>query len=125
MNKSYKSFIWTKKDALNANVKKLANDRKLTTEEFINKANIIHNNKYNYSKVKYDKSYIKVEIICPEHGSFWQAPNHHLSGEGCLICNSSKGELLIQNILNKYNIPFEREVTFKVDEIIKKKQKGI
>lgn len=103
----------------------MANDRKLTTEEFINKANIIHNNKYNYSKVKYDKSYIKVEIICPEHGSFWQAPNHHLSGEGCLICNSSKGELLIQNILNKYNIPFEREVTFKVDEIIKKKQKGI
>ena len=28
----------------------------------------------------------KVCIICPEHGEFWQTPNAHLSGQGCLYC---------------------------------------
>ena len=38
--------------------------KKLTTEEFIEKAIKIHGNKYNYNKVEYKKSYIKIMIIC-------------------------------------------------------------
>lgn len=29
---------------------------------------------------------MKVCIICPEHGEFWQAPSNHLSGHGCPKC---------------------------------------
>jgi very-short-patch-repair endonuclease len=56
------------------------------TEEFIAKANKLFNNKYDYSKVDYSNNRTKVEIICPEHGSFLKTPNNHLNGQGCPIC---------------------------------------
>ena len=43
-----------------------------TKDEFIKKANEIHNNKYDYSKVNYIDSRLKISIICPEHGEFKQ-----------------------------------------------------
>ena len=46
----------------------------------------IHNNKYDYSKVKYIKTKAKVCIMCPEHGEFWQTPYNHLIGKGCPKC---------------------------------------
>jgi len=61
---------------------------KLTTEEFIQKAIVIHGNKYNYSKVDYKKSSEKVKIICPIHGEFEQRPNNHLQGKICNICGN-------------------------------------
>ena len=57
--------------------------KKLTLKDFINKANLIHNNKYDYSKVEYVNSKTKVCIICPKHGEFWQTPRSHLIGQGC------------------------------------------
>ena len=57
------------------------------TEEFIKEANIIHNGKYDYSKVEYSRAHSKVCIICPEHGEFWQEPNQHLKGYGCPKCS--------------------------------------
>ena len=62
--------------------------RKLTTQEFIKKAKKIHSDKYDYSKVEYIKSGLKVCIICPKHGEFWQIANSHLQGQGCPECNS-------------------------------------
>ena len=38
------------------------------TKEFIEKAIKIHGDKYDYSKVEYEKSSEKVIIICNEHG---------------------------------------------------------
>ena len=60
--------------------------RKLTTEEFIEKAREVHGDKYDYSKVRYVNSQTKVCIICPEHGEFWQEANSHLQGSGCSKC---------------------------------------
>ena len=45
---------------------------KLTTESCIVKANLIHNNKYDYSKAVYTGDKSKVCIICPIHGEFMQ-----------------------------------------------------
>jgi len=59
----------------------------MNTCEFIKQANIIHNGKYDYSKVNYINPKIKVCIICPAHGEFWQLPYKHLSGQGCKLCN--------------------------------------
>lgn len=57
--------------------------QKLTTDEFISKANKIHNNLYDYSKANYIDSQSKICIIDPEYGEFWQIPNSHLGGCGC------------------------------------------
>ena len=65
---------------------------KSSTEEFIKRANKVHNNKYDYSKVEYKNIETKVCIICPEHGEFWQIPANHLRGQGCPKCNQSKLE---------------------------------
>lgn len=55
------------------------------------RANQIHNNKYDYSKVVYTGSKDKVEIICPMHGSFWQCPDEHINkGRGCPKCSVEK-----------------------------------
>lgn len=60
-----------------------------TINDFITKANNIHNNKYDYSKTNYINSYTKVCIICPEHGEFWQTPIAHLNGQGCHKCSKT------------------------------------
>lgn len=63
-----------------------AGNVKLSLEEFINKAVIKHNNKYDYSKVEYHNCDTNVDIICPEHGLFKQTPYSHLLGHGCQKC---------------------------------------
>ena len=55
-------------------------------EKFLEKAKLVHGDKYDYSKVEYIDSKTKVCIICTEHGEFWQTPNKHLSGQGCAEC---------------------------------------
>lgn len=62
--------------------------RKLTTEEFVQKAKEIHGDKYDYSKVDYKSTKEKVCIICKEdgHGEFYQRSSNHLKGNGCPKC---------------------------------------
>ena len=71
--------------------------RRSSKEVFLNKARAIHGNKYDYSKVDYVNSKIKVCIVCPEHGIFWQIPNSHLSGRGCPKCGKDSGAVLRSN----------------------------
>lgn len=58
----------------------------LGVENFIEKASLIHNHKYDYSNVVYINNRTRVSIICPEHGEFWQRPDKHLRGQGCPKC---------------------------------------
>lgn len=82
-------------------------------EKFIEKAIIVHKNKYDYSKVVYINSTTPVEIVCKKHNtSFWQDPANHLQGKGCPICNSSKLENLVRNILDNNNISYEEQKTW-------------
>lgn len=85
---------------------------KLTNTEFITKANIKHNNLYDYSITKYDGSSNKVDIICKKHGIFTQIANTHLYGCGCPKCNNSIGELMIENFLLRNNINFIEQYKF-------------
>lgn len=64
----------------------MSKNRQSSTSEFIEKSIKIHGNKFDYSKVEYIGSHIKVCIICPEHGEFYQPPTNHLSGNGCPKC---------------------------------------
>jgi hypothetical protein len=59
----------------------------LLSDLFISKAKIVHNNKYNYSDVKYISNKTPVYIICNIHGTFKQIPSNHLKGHGCAKCS--------------------------------------
>lgn len=67
-----------------------ANGNKLTIEKFIQKAKLIHGERYDYSKSFYRDSSIKIEIICKTHGSFLQLVHSHLAGHGCRECSSEQ-----------------------------------
>lgn len=59
----------------------------LTTEQFIERGKVLHNNKYDYSKIIYVNKLSKLNIICPKHGEFEQvARNHIMDGCGCQKC---------------------------------------
>ena len=64
--------------------------RKITKNEFIERSNIIHGNKYNYDNVEYIDRVTNVNIICPIHGEFQQTPAAHLQGQGCPKCGIEK-----------------------------------
>ena len=50
----------------------------VNTETFISNALEVHSGFYDYSKVDYKNSKIKVIITCPVHGDFEQIPSDHL-----------------------------------------------
>lgn len=68
---------------------KRTKSQSLSLTEFINRANIIHNNKYDYSKVQYINSKTKIIITCALHGDYEQKPFNHLSGKGCPYCSGN------------------------------------
>ncbi len=78
--------------------------KKLSTDEFIEKAKQVHGDKYTYDNVDYKNTKEDVIITCPKHGDFKQRPAHHLRGSGCHKCIESLGEKNIQSILDKNNI---------------------
>lgn len=86
--------------------------QKLTIKEFIEKSNLKHENKYDYSLVEYKNNKSKIEIICSNHGIFKQSPNSHLAGQGCPSCKLSKGELQIEKILTENKLEFIRQHKF-------------
>lgn len=88
------------------------------TNSFIQKATLLHKDKYDYNKVKYKTNSTPVIITCPIHGDFEQTPNHHLSGQGCPICNSSKGEIYIENYLKLHNIKYIHQYAINIDKNI-------
>lgn len=69
-----------------------AKKRSSSKFDFIEKANKVHSNKYDYSLVKYSNSVNKVDIVCKIHGVFKQKPYAHLTGNGCLKCHIENKE---------------------------------
>lgn len=75
---------------------------KLTTSEFIKKAQSVHGNKYDYGLVHYVNAHTKVTIICPPHGQFVQEPTNHIHiGQGCPVCG--KGGTDVERFWNFVN----------------------
>ena len=62
---------------------------RMTKEEFVSRAREVHGDLYDYSKVDMDNRDDKgrVYIICKKCGNgFWQRPDKHLDGNGCMDC---------------------------------------
>lgn len=94
--------------------------KKVSKEEFINRADTRHNHKYDYHKVTYKKLNEKVCIICPVHGEFWQQANNHLQGQGCPKCRGrgNTQDIIIQRFIEVHGDKYDySKVVFKrVDE---------
>jgi len=86
--------------------------KRLTTEQFIERAKAIHGDKYDYSKTKYVDYETPLTIICPVHGEFQQTPEAHLAHCGCPICNSSHLEDEMRQFLKKNHILFIEQKKF-------------
>ncbi len=66
---------------------------RLTEEQFLEKANKIHNNKYDYNNSGYShhrRKNTSIAITCPKHGKFHQRIDLHLKGNGCPSCGKAK-----------------------------------
>ena len=100
-------------------IEKRGKQKRTKVKDFINRAKIIHNDKYDYSKVEYVNTDAKVCIVCHkkdkegnEHGEFWQTPHAHLCGQGCPKCLRSTMEECVSAILDNKNIKYEQQKTF-------------
>lgn len=62
--------------------------RGLSTDEWVQRFNLVHNNKFDYSKFNYTTSFKKEIIICPVHGEFMQNTHNHSQGQQCPICSN-------------------------------------
>jgi hypothetical protein len=83
---------------------------KWTLDEFVTKAQSVHGNEYDYSKVKYDGMNECVIIICNLHGEFSQLASSHLRGHGCSVCFGNRKKTIQEFITeasikhgNRYN----------------------
>lgn len=83
--------------------------RGLSNDEVVERFREVHGDKYDYSKVNFNKMHEKVCIICPEHGEFWMTPSKHYSKkQGCPKCgikrrveNQFKNKNEVIDIFNK------------------------
>jgi very-short-patch-repair endonuclease len=65
--------------------------KKLTTAEFISKAQKKHKNTYSYDRAVYKNSRSELIITCKIHGDFIQRAGSHLEGSGCQKCSTERG----------------------------------
>ena len=80
-----------------------------TLQEFLDRANAVHGNRYDYSKVSYAGIKDKITIICRLHGDFNQEAGSHIYGRGCPRCKQSNGERAIAELLDKKGIKYDRQ----------------
>ena len=78
-----------------------------TTQNFILKANKIHNNRYTYDFVEYgNTAHDKVLVTCREHGNFLISPNSHLSKKSnCQKCGQIKSK---RKLIKEGNLGWNR-----------------
>ena len=89
-------------------------NRKLDNDRFIQRAKIVHNNKYDYTRTNYINEREPICVICPEHGEFWQIARNHLYGHGCPKCGHNRSHLEeeIAAFLNENAIVYEEQKKF-------------
>ncbi len=63
---------------------------RLTQNEFLEKAILVHGLKYDYNKAVYSRHCDKIIVICKNRGEFSLTANNHLEGVGCKKCYHGK-----------------------------------
>lgn len=72
-------------------------------DKFVEEVSLINKNVKILSK--YERNYLKVKCLCLIDGNiFYMAPGNLLNGQNCPLCNKSKGEIVLENVLSKNNL---------------------
>jgi glutaredoxin len=76
----------------------ICNSVKISSKDFFDRCNIVHNNFYDYSMSDFQGIAKKMKIFCPEHGEFEQRSGNHLDGQKCPFCANKRwdNEMFIQ-----------------------------
>lgn len=68
-------------------IAKVAEIRKVTFQQFVERAKVAHGDKYTYVEKAYVGYRKSTTIVCPVHGEFQQTPEQHATlGHGCRFC---------------------------------------
>lgn len=92
-------------------------NKKLTTNKFIQRANDIHDNKYDYSKSVYVNYGDNIIITCIKHGDFIKRVSKHLTGQGCQEC-SNKLRYTTNNFIKRAQQIHNFKYTYELVKII-------
>lgn len=91
--------------------------------DFIERAKVVHGDRYDYKNTIYEKKNKNVLITCKEHGEFSQTPYSHLRGSGCPYCTGNKVNIhnclytLAPNFVTYFkNKEESKEVTIRSDK---------
>lgn len=82
-------------------------------DTFIAKAKAVHGDLYDYSRINYQRTNRRVEIICRDHGPFWQTANSHVSnGSGCPRCvgknRTTEGFIAEANVIHNGRYAYDK-----------------
>ena len=76
--------------------------KKITNEEFINRAKELYGNFYNYDKTFYKNYHEKITVSCPIHGDFLTIPADFLKGHECKKCGYKKNAANRADTVDKF-----------------------
>jgi hypothetical protein len=80
----------------------LKEHQRYSVQQFIELANIEHDFRYSYDKVKYFGSKVEVLIWCYDHNFYFsQLPSVHLFGHGCPKCGEDSKRLTIREFVDR------------------------
>jgi hypothetical protein len=115
---------------------KSSEKRKLTKNEFLERAENRNGTKYDYSKVTFKYTRDKIRLKCEKHGWFFIAVDHFLNGKGCQQCSIQESKIKRSLSLkefknkarekhnNKYDYSFVEYKNFQTKIKIKCKKHG-
>lgn len=100
-----------------ANHRKVSRNKStaLSTQQFIDRANVRHAHKYTYNNTAYVASNKPIVVTCPTHGDFVIGrAEKHLYGQGCPTCGrvGSLAEEVIKTWLSHKGVLFYCQHTF-------------
>lgn len=81
---------------------------------FIKDCSLLHNYKYDYSKVRYENSQSTIKIICPVHGEYLQKACYHIQGRGCRDCGKASANpvgFINKRYLGRNQDTLEKEIS--------------
>lgn len=113
-------------DCFRCGVEKSAAAHLLSSEDFISKAMEVHGDRFDYSRLVYSKSSVKVNISCKQHGEFWILPFDHLKG-GCPKCGiaerSEKAKFSRAEFIEKAEAIHGKKYDYSLVEYVKSTEK--
>lgn len=92
--------------------------KSLSLDDFIELANKVHNDKYDYSKSIYVNNKGLINIICPLHGVFTQRVSDHIyKGSGCPKCSWGELSMSTNEFIIKANKKHNNKYRYNINDI--------